>query len=126
MRDRSEDISSESRQEALDPHRREERDAVSAEIAARLRARGVRLTDRETSEQLVELLDAVERFERAVEWLGGDLMVDEGPDGTTSEPDDVHFVLPRRAADESVGGYLERLADATRRLRQGPHHPGAA
>lgn len=103
-----------------DQSRREERADVSAEVAARLNARGVALTGHETSEQLVELLDAVERFEHAVERHGGDLMVDEGPRGTTREPDDVHFVLPRREANESITSYRQRVEKQTRNLR---HHP---
>lgn len=125
MRDPSEQGPSEWLQESLDPHRREELDAVSAEIATRLEARGVALTGRESSEELVELLDAVERFERAVERHGGDLMVDEGPRGRAREPDDVHFVLPARLPNESVASYLERLDEATRAIRRHPPLPGA-
>ena len=47
---------------------------------------------------------AIERFELAVESRGGDLMVDEGPDGTTREPDDPRFALPKRGEDERNGG----------------------
>jgi hypothetical protein len=46
--------------------------------------------------------------------------VDEGPHGVTREPDDVHFVLPRRRAGESVAEYLGRLDEATAAVR---HHP---
>ena len=107
-------------QEELNPHRREELERAMAETRSRLRDRGVRITGRETSEELVALLDAVERFERAVESRGGDLFVDEGPGGVTREPDDVHFVLPRRLPHESVTRYLERLAEATKAVL---HHP---
>ena len=51
---------------------------------------------------------------------GGDLMVDEGPHGVTREPDDMHFVLPRRRPGESVAEYLGRLDEATAAVR---HHP---
>ena len=107
-------------QEELDPHRREELERAMLETRNRLRERGVRVTGRETSEELVALLDAVERFERAVESRGGDLFVDEGPGGVTREPDDVHFVLPRRLPHESVARYLERLAEATQAVLQHP------
>lgn len=90
------------------------------ETSERLRERGVFLTGRESSEELVSLLEGVERFELAVESRGGDLMVDEGPHGETLEPDDVHFVLPRRGPRESPGSYLGRLSEATRAVR---HHP---
>jgi hypothetical protein len=48
-------------------------------------------------------------------------MVDEGPRGETTAPDDVHFALPRRNADESVDHYLGRLAVATDDVRR--HRP---
>jgi sugar phosphate isomerase/epimerase len=107
----------EARQSALDPHRQEERAAAMAEVSARLRDRGVQLTGRESSEELVRLLDAVESFERAVEQRGGDLMVDEGPHGSTREPDDPHFVLPKRGDEERVEEYVLRIDEAAARLR---------
>ena len=107
-------------QEDLDPHRREELERAMLETSSRLREAGVRLTGRETSEELVALLEAVESFERAVQWRGGDLFVDEGPRGVTREPDDVHFVLPRRQPHESVASYLQRLNEATRAVLQHP------
>jgi hypothetical protein len=107
-------------QEELDPHRREELQRAMEETSARLRARGVHLTGRESSEELVALLEAVERFERAVEQRGGDLFVDEGPGGVTREPDDVHFILPRRQPHESVASYLSRLDVATRVVLEHP------
>src|SRR5438034_6410137 len=48
---------------------------------------------------LGDLLEAVERFENVVEAHGGDLMVD---DLKSSEPDDRHFVLPRRNKGEAI------------------------
>ena len=88
----------------------------------RLCDRGVLLTGSETSEELVEVLEAVERFERAAEAHGGDLMVDEGPKGETREPDDVHFVLPRREPGESPHSYLQRLQAASRAVRRHKPH----
>lgn len=87
-----------------------ERQRATDEVIARLRARGVTVTGRETSEQLVELLNAVEDFEAAVERQGGDLMVDE-PVGSkpVSEPDGVGFVLPIRNGGESVAAFIERI-----------------
>jgi hypothetical protein len=99
------------------PHRAEEEDAAKAAGAARLQALGVRLTGTETSVEIGELLDAVERFEAAVESQGGDLMVDEGPHGRTTEPDDPEFVLPQRTANESVTGFAGRLNQTAERLR---------
>ena len=107
-------------QEELDPHRREELERAMRETGNRLRGRGVHLTGQETSQEPVALLEAVERFEKVVESRGGDLFVDEGPGGVTREPDDVHFVLPRRLPHESVARYLERLADATGAVLEHP------
>jgi hypothetical protein len=95
---------------------RDERQRVEGEVASRLRSRGVHLTGRETDEELVELLEAVERFERVVERHGGDLMVDEPMDADRArEPDDRRFVLPRRGQGESVDAFVNRIAEATDR-----------
>ena len=93
---------------------------VSNEYAGRLAGLGIRLTGTERSDEIVRIVEAVERFERAVESHGGDLMVDEGPRGQTTQPDDPHFALPVRAEHESVGEYLERLARATDDIRRHP------
>lgn len=79
----------------------------------------IRLDGRESSEELVAIEEAVERFEVAVESAGGDLMVDEGPTRGDIQPDDPHFVLPQREPAESVASYVERIAAATDRVR---HH----
>ena len=98
--------------ETNDPARRMERERIGVDIAARLSDRGVTLTGDESSEELVTLLETVERFERAVQARGGDLMVDEGPADAKLQPDDVRFVLPRRADDESVRRYVRRIEEA--------------
>jgi hypothetical protein len=100
--------------DALDPHRAEELTAAAREIAAKLRARGITLTGKESAEQLSDLLDAVERWESAVEAAGGDLYVDEGG----SQPDDPAFALPVRPAHETVPNYIARLAQARAGLRR--------
>jgi hypothetical protein len=105
---------------ARDPHRKEERDAAIAEVAARLRNRGLTVTGGEAPEDLANLLEAVERFERAVEAHGGDLMVD---DRRSREPDDPHFVLPQRNRGEGVRAYITRVDQATRQLRSHPPRP---
>jgi hypothetical protein len=105
---------------SLDPHREEERAAAAAEVAGRLRERGVAVTGGEKPEELVDLLSAVERFEAAVEAHGGDLMMD---DLKSSKPDDPHFVLPRRARGEKMRAYIARIDAATARLRQHPRRP---
>lgn len=94
-----------------------ERGHVAAEVADRLRRRGITLTGTEKPAELGDLLSAVERFEAAVEAHGGDLMVD---DLKSTQPDDRHFVLPRRAAGEAVSAYIVKIDEATMGLR---HHP---
>lgn len=105
---------------SLDPHRDEERAAAAAEVAARLRQRGISVTERENSEDLVNLLSAVERFEAAVEAHGGDLMVD---DLRSVKPDDPHFVLPRRTPAEAIRAYVGRIDEATAQLQRHPRQP---
>ena len=97
-----------------------ERAAAAAEVAARLRGRGVALTGAERPDELADLLSAVERFEVAVEAHGGDLMVD---DLRSTKPDDPHFVLPRRGPAEAVRKYIVRIDEATAHLRRHPSGP---
>ncbi|MEP6692596.1 MAG: hypothetical protein ABJD07_15675 [Gemmatimonadaceae bacterium] len=94
-------------------HEDEERKQVAREIADRLRRRGVSVEENEPGDELVELLEAVEAFEREVERAGGDLMVDEAP---SREPDDARFALPRRNATESVRAYITRIERSTDRI----------
>jgi len=86
---------------------------VTQDIAGRLRARGIAVYDEDSPEDIVQLLEAVESFERAVESHGGDLMMDEPPAGGSAQPDDPRFLLPSRAADESATAFLQRLNGAT-------------
>jgi len=104
---------------ALDPQQ-EERARAAAEVAARLRQRGIALTGAERPNDLVDLLSAVERFEAVVEAHGGDLMVD---DLKSSQPDDRHFVVPRRGNGETVRAYVARIDEAGARLRGHPRKP---
>jgi len=98
----------------------EGRYAARNEIADRLRRRGVNLSGLETDDEVVDILEAVERFERAVEDRGGDLMMDE-PVGSSPpvEPDDRAFVLPKRDAAQSVADFIERIAEAGDRVKRG-------
>jgi len=91
-----------------------------AEVADRLRRRGIALTGAERSDDLADLLSAVERFEKAVEAHGGDLMVD---DLRSPQPDDRHFVLPRREHGESIRAYIIRIDGATDGLHRHPRQP---
>ena len=102
---------------------REEKDAratAAAEVADRLRRRGISVTGAERSDDLADLLSAVERFEKAVEVHGGDLMVD---DLKSAQPDDRHFVLPRREHGESIRTYIIRIDQAAAGLRRHPRRP---
>jgi len=99
----------------LNPHRREEQDRAADELRARLARRGVTVASSDSGEDLANLDDAVERFDRAVEQRGGDLMVDTPP---SHEPDEAHFVLPARVAGEAADAYLERISAAADRLRR--------
>lgn len=98
----------------------EERAAALADVAARLRSRGIAVTGADNPEDLVDLLAALERFELAVEAHGGDLMVD---DLNSSRPDDQHFVVPRRARREGARAYIGRIDEATAGLRRHPRRP---
>jgi hypothetical protein len=101
---------------ADEPPRESDVRRVTREVSDRLGELGIWLSGNEDPEDLAQIQEAVERFELAVESRGGDLMVDEGPDGRTREPDDPHFALPRRFADESVVRYLERLENARKEV----------
>jgi len=96
----------------LNRHRASEQRAAKTEVVSRLEDRGIDVSD-DSIEEIVDLLEAVEAFERAVEARGGDLMVDTPP---SRQPDDPSFVLPRRSADESVLDFANRIRAATDRL----------
>ena len=98
----------------------DERAAAAAEVADRLRRRGVAVTGAERGDDLADLLSAVERFEASVEAHGGDLMVD---DLKSPQPDDRHFVVPRRAHGETVRAYITRIDEATTALHRHPRRP---
>ncbi len=91
---------------------------VAEGVSNRLAGLGINLTGAESPQDLVRIQEAVEQFELAVVTRGGDLMVDEGPDGKTQEPDDPHFAWPVRAEDEPVDHYIERLVFATDEVRR--------
>ena len=90
---------------------------VQLELANRLRDRGVAVRSDDTPDEVTAMLEAVEEFERSVARHGGDLMMDEPPVGSTPQPDDPHFLLPKRNAGESAESYLERLSQHTAFVR---------
>ena len=94
----------------------EERRRIAEEISSRLRRNGVQLTGNESTEELADLEEAVEQFERMVERGGGDLMVDEPvAGGSPIAPDEPDFVLPARKQSESVPAYVKRIHEAASR-----------
>jgi hypothetical protein len=98
----------------------EEQARVREQIAERLRSRGIEVSSSDSSDDLGSLLEAVEAFESAVEARGGDLMVDEPPEGETAEPDNPDFVVPERTGKEAAPGYIARINAAAAALRQRP------
>lgn len=108
------------RADDISPLRAEELQRNVEEVRARLAERGVYLSGDESAEELVEMLEAVEHFEEEVARHGGDLMVDSG---AAREPDDCHFVLPKRAVGERALAYARRVDAAADRLR---YHPPIA
>ena len=105
----------EEQQEALDPHRREERKAAAVEFAGRIRQKGVLLTGRETSAQLDDLMTAIDRFEAAVIARGGDMFVNMP---TSNPPENPDFVIPRRVPGEDAEAYAARINAAVERLEK--------
>jgi len=95
---------------------------VTQEIATRLRGRGIGVTDADTPEDVVRILEALEQFEASVEAAGGDLMMDEPPANERGEPDDPHFLLPKRNDDESAAAYVQRLSATAAAVRKHKPH----
>lgn len=103
----------EEQQQALNPHRDEERRRNADEIALRLRDRLIEVSGNEDPGELATLMEAVEQFEAAVELRGGDLMVDSP---RSSRPETPGFVLPRRHDDESLRAYATRIREEAETL----------
>jgi hypothetical protein len=80
----------------------------------------VHLTGHETTDEMADLLDAVDQFESAVEADGGDLFIDTPTPrhaDRVEQPDNPAYVLPVRGAHESVSSYVARVNQAADRLR---------
>lgn len=106
----------EGRDEILDPHRREEIRNATVELAGRLSTKGVRLMGNESSEELDDMLTAVEEFEDAVMARGGDLM-NNSP--LSTDPPDPQYVLPQRRENENPADYIKRVDQAAAQLDRG-------
>jgi hypothetical protein len=105
----------ETEQRELDPHRAEEQRKAREEAESRLRARGIEVLRADDDEAVADLLDAIERFESAVESRGGDLFVNRIG---SAEPEAPEFIPPIRQHGERAGEYRERIDRAASRLRR--------
>jgi hypothetical protein len=103
-------------QRELNPNRVEEERHARQEAEYRLSERGIKVEPTDTDEEVADVLDAIERFEGAVEAKGGDLFVNRI--GST-EPEDPTFVPPVRRPGESATDYGRRIAAAKDTLRRG-------
>ena len=102
-------------QQDLNPNRIEEERHARQEAEYRLSERGIEARASDSDEEVADLLDAVERFEAAVESKGGDLFVNRIG---SSEPEDPAFVPPERGKSESAADYRRRIEAATESLRR--------
>lgn len=102
-------------QQDLNPNRVEEERHARQEAEYRLSERGIGVNAADGDEEVADLLDAVERFEAAVEAKGGDLFVNRIG---SSEPEDPTFVPPVREEGESTPDYRRRIEQATGALRR--------
>jgi hypothetical protein len=105
----------EKEQRELDPHRAEEQQLARQEAESRLRQRGIDVLSQDEDEEVADLLDAVERFEAAVEARGGDLFVNRIG---SSQPEAPEFVPPIRRDRENATDYRVRIDRATGQLRR--------
>ena len=100
--------------EVVNPLREDQRRHVRDELEAWLRHRYIPLFGSESDEEVLSMVNAVERFEAAVMAAGGDLMVDS-PE--SSEPEHPEFVVPRRRDDEAPDAYVARVHFAADRVQ---------
>jgi len=105
----------EQEQRDLNPNRADEERHARLEAEYRLRERGILVTPADPDEEVADLLEAIERFEAAVESKGGDLFVNRIG---SSEPENPAFVPPERQPDESAGDYRRRIDAAAGHLRR--------
>jgi hypothetical protein len=102
-------------QQDLNPNRVEEERHARQESEYRLSERGIKAEAADSDEEVADLLDAVERFETAVESKGGDLFVNRIG---SPEPEDPAFVPPQRREGESATDYRRRIEAAAEALRR--------
>jgi hypothetical protein len=102
-------------QRELNPNRVEEERHARQEAEYRLSERGVEVDPADTDEEVADVLDAIERFEAAVEAKGGDLFVNRIG---SAEPEDPTFVPPARRPSEPATDYRRRIEAARDALRR--------
>jgi hypothetical protein len=102
-------------QRELNPNRVEEERHARQEAEYRLSERGIGVEPADTDEEVADVLDAIERFEGAVEARGGDLFVNRIG---SPEPEDPAFVPPVRRPGESATDYRGRIEAAKDALRR--------
>jgi hypothetical protein len=95
---------------------REELLRATESVIARLTERKVSVFGGESPEELVTLLEAVERFEAFRAARGGDSFTNTPG---SAEPDDPRFVLPERRETESAREYIRRVDEAALKMRRG-------
>jgi hypothetical protein len=100
--------------EVVNPLRDEQRRHIRDELEAWLRHRYVPLFGAESDEEVLSIVNAIERFEAAVMAAGGDLMIDS-PE--SSEPEHAEFVVPKRRDDETPDSYVARVHFAAERIQ---------
>lgn len=99
--------------EVVNPLRDEQRQHIRDELEAWLRHRYVPLFGTETDDEVLSIVNAVERFEASVMAAGGDLMVNSLE---SSEPEHPEFVVPKRRDDETPDAYVARVHSAADRV----------
>jgi hypothetical protein len=105
----------EQEQRDLNPNRLDEERQARLEAEYRLSERGIEVAAADTDEEVADLLEAIERFETAVEARGGDLFVDRIG---SSEPENPAFVPPERQPGEIARDYQRRIEAAAGQLRR--------
>lgn len=82
---------------------------IDDSVRSRLFALGVPALPTDSTEELIQIVESIERFENVVRARGGDLMVDEPPHGSRPQPDAPGLSLPQRAEGEPASLYIERV-----------------
>ena len=104
----------EQEQRDLNPNRDQDEHHARQEAEYRLHERGIEVMEADSDEEVADVLDAIERFETAVEAQGGDLFVDRIGSSSPAHP---AFVPPERRPSETAPDYRDRIEAAIGNLR---------